>query len=113
MQQLLDSETIKKACEQGGLSSLGILSSIVENPLVFKSEMCYKEQVISNEMSKLFCVTRSEVGSNRYELESLLLSFWEDLLVDVQEGGRLIFPSLTYSSHLVIKSFHSYTLIQC
>ncbi len=38
-----------------GLSSLGILSSIVENPLAFKSEMCYKERVITNEvMSKLF-----------------------------------------------------------
>ena len=84
-----------------GLSSLGILSSIVENPLAFKSEMCYKERVITSEiMSKLFCVTRSEVGSNRYELESLLLSFWEDLLIDVQEGE----VDLSYSDILFFSS---------
>ena len=108
LQQLLDSETIKKACEQGGLSSLGILSSIVENPLAFKSEMCYKERVISNEMSKLFCVTRSEVGSNRYELESLLLSFWEDLLVEVLEGEvDLSYSDILFSSgYKVIPLIH-------
>ena len=84
-----------------GLSSLGILSSIVENLLAFKSEMCYKERVITNEMmSKLFCVSRSDIGSNRYELESLLLSFWEDLLVDIQEGEA----SLSYSDILFFSS---------
>ena len=93
-----------------GISSLGILSSMVENPLAFKSEMCYQERVITNEMmSKLFCVTRSEVGSNRYELESLLLFFWEDLLVDVQEGevGLLCSDIIFFSSgYKVIPLIH-------
>ena len=82
------------------------LRSIVENPLAFKSEMCYKERVINNEMYKLFCVSRSDIGSNRHELESLLLSFWKDLLVDIQEGE--VFHTLTYCfSHLGIRLFHS------
>jgi hypothetical protein len=84
-----------------GLASFDILNSIVANPLAFKPEMCFTEQVITNEMmTELFCVSRSEIGSNKYELESILLSFWQDLLVDIEDGD----VGVTYSDILFFSS---------
>ena len=84
-----------------GLDSFGILKSMTENPSAFKPEMCYTAQIITGDiMESLFIINQSEVGSNKYELENRLLSFWQDLLVDIEEGET----SITFSDIIYFAS---------
>ena len=64
-----------------------MLDSMLCNPNSFHQVMCFHEQVLSSAtFNKLFTVCRSEEESNKWKVESKLLAFWADLLVDIDEG---------------------------
>ena len=72
---------------RNGLNCLGLLDSMLCNPKSFHQAMCFHEQLLSADvLEKLFTVCRSEKESNRWRVESQLLAFWRDLLLDIEEG---------------------------
>ena len=74
-----------------GLASFDIFISMIANSELFKPEMCFTNQKLTSEViNDTFSVNRSEKGSNRYERESVLLGYWRDLLVDIDEGNAEI-----------------------
>ena len=44
------------------------------------------KKLTADEITDIFQVQRSPRGSNQYERENLLLSFWNDMLIDIEEG---------------------------
>ena len=70
-----------------GLNVLGVLGAVFENPDIFRPAFCYVPQPLTVDLlSSLFTnTTRSELGSNAHAKESLILSFWNDYLQDVEE----------------------------
>ena len=74
-----------------GLSVLGVLQSITENPEAFRPVFCFSPQIIDCDLfSLLFIIIRSEKGSNVYQKESLVLSYWSDYLQDIDDGGSAV-----------------------
>ena len=73
-----------------GLSVLGIYDSILKNPESFRPAVfCYSPQQLNAEIiSHLFETNFSEVGSNRHCSESLVISHWNDYLLDVEERAE-------------------------
>ena len=70
-----------------GMKTLGILEQIETYPKVFEPLFIYKhKKLTADEVTNLFQVKRSLPGSNKFEDENLLLSFWNDLLIDIEEG---------------------------
>lgn len=69
-----------------GLSVLGVLAAVCDNPETFHDAFCYFPQTLTvDRLSSLFTTTRSEAGSNAHAKESKILSFWNDYLQDVEE----------------------------
>ena len=74
-----------------GLSVLGALRAITENPETFRSVFCFSPQIIDcDSFSSLFVIIRSEKGSNECQKESLVLSYWGDYLQDIDDGGSVV-----------------------
>ena len=74
-------------CFKDGLSVLGVLGAVVDHPDIFRSTFCYVSETLTADLlSSLFTSTfRTDAGSNAYAKESLILSFWNDYLQDVEE----------------------------
>ena len=69
-----------------GLSVLGVYDSMTKNPDSFHSAFCYTPQQLNAELiSQLFESKLSDVGSNRHRCESVIISYWNDYLLDVEE----------------------------
>ena len=48
--------------------------------------MYQHKKLTADKITDIFQVQRSPRGSNQYERENLLLSFWNDMLIDIEEG---------------------------
>ena len=71
-----------------GLSVLGVYGSMLKNSDSFHSAFCYSPQQLNAELiSQLFETKLSDVGSNHHRFESLVLSYWNDYLLDVEESA--------------------------
>ena len=80
-----------------GLSTLGVLDALTQNPDVFRPAFCYyPEKLTAESTENLFQVFQSPVGSNKAVTESLVLSRWHDYLQDIEEGE----DSLTFNDIL-------------
>ena len=66
---------------------MGVLGAVYDNPEIFRPAFCYGSQTLTVDLfSSLFTSTfRSDEGSNAHAKESLVLSFWNDYLQDVEE----------------------------
>ena len=72
---------------ENGLSTLGVVDALKENPDAFRLVFCYYPVEFTAEtIERLFGVTQSPVGSNKAVTESLVLSRWHDYLQDIEEG---------------------------
>ena len=70
-----------------GLKTLEVLEQIEKFPKVFEPLFVYQhKKLTADEITDIFQVQRSPRGSNQYERENLLLSFWNDMLIDIEEG---------------------------
>ena len=70
-----------------GLSVLGVLQAITENPDSFRSVFFFSPQILNcDSFSSLFIIFRNENGSNKYQKESLVLSYWNEYLQDIDNG---------------------------
>ena len=95
--QLIANETVRwfllgRVCSslerfKDGLSVLGVFGAVVDHPDIFRSTFCYVSETLTVDLlSSLFTSTsRTDAGSNAYAKESLILSFWNDYLQDVEE----------------------------
>ena len=72
-----------------GLQTLGVLEAIVARPKLLKDVFCYKVQCLTAVlMESIFKVSkRAEEGSNRRSPESLVLSYWNDVLQGAEEDS--------------------------
>ncbi len=70
-----------------GLQVLGVLEAMRKHPTAFHEVFCYTPEVLTaSSFEMLFPdVTRECEGSNRRLVENLLLSHWQDFLVDTEE----------------------------
>ena len=74
-----------------GLSDLGVLKAITNNPDVFHEAFCYSPvELDADSFKNLFTVLQSEEGSNNRALENVIISHWCDYLQDVEEGETTI-----------------------
>ena len=70
-----------------GLKTLGVLEQIENYPKVFEPLFIYRpNKLTADSFTAIFEVQRSISGSNKFESENLLLSLWNDLLMDIEEG---------------------------
>ena len=61
---------------------------MLKNPDSFHSAFCYSPQQLNVELiSQLFETKLSDVGYNHHRCESLILSYWNDYLLDVEESA--------------------------
>jgi hypothetical protein len=71
------------------LSVLGIYDSILNNPESFHPVFCYSLQQINTDLiSHVYGTKFTEVGSNQHCSESLVVSHWNDYLLDVEERAE-------------------------
>jgi len=70
-----------------GLSSLGVLEALQENPNAFRSVFCYSETNLTAEcLERLFKLCSSPVGSTKAITESLVISRWHDYILGIEDG---------------------------
>ena len=70
-----------------GLSALGVLEALKENPGSFRTIFCNQpEEIAAEHMERIFTVQLSPIGSTKAIVESLVLSRWRDYLQDIEEG---------------------------
>ena len=70
-----------------GLETLGVLNSIKEHCGQFKYIFCFPDtKLTAGDVSNLFAIEFSLQGSNRRITEERIISFWLDLLQDIEEG---------------------------
>ena len=83
---------------KNGLETLGLLNSIKQFPLQFKSILCYQDEMLTSDtVNHLFLIESAEKGSSRQSVEERVLSYWLDLLEDIQEGqSELTFPDVLF-----------------
>ncbi len=63
-----------------GLSMLGVLDALAQNPDVFHPGFCYyPEKLTAERTENLLQVFQSSVGSNKAVTESLVLSQWHPI----------------------------------
>ena len=65
---------------------LGVLEAMLKYPNLFRETFCYN----SEHLMSVFIVKRAEEGSNRRNVESLVLSYWNDFLQDAEEDPTQI-----------------------
>ena len=74
-----------------GLHNLGVLDSILQYPHVMREAFCYKPEALRvNDFDTIFSVTRALEGSNRREVENLVLSHWQDFIQDCEEQSAVV-----------------------
>ena len=83
-------ETAHDSFEEG-LRTLGVLDSILQYPHVMREAFCFKPETLNvTDFDATFSVTRACEGSNRREVENLVLSHWQDLIQDCEEESAAI-----------------------
>ncbi len=81
-----------------GLKTLGVLEQIEKYPNAFEPLFIYHHKKLTAEdITNIFKVQRSLPGSNKFETENLLLSFWHDLLIDIEEGESEITLEMVFT----------------
>ena len=81
-----------------GLKTLGVLEQIEKYPNAFEPLFIYHHKKLTPEdITNIFKVQRSLPGSNKFETENLLLSFWHDLLIDIEEGESEITLEMVFT----------------
>ena len=87
-----------------GLSDLGVLEAIINNPNVFTVAFCYVPvELQAKAFNDMFTVLYSEQGSNKRAAENVILSYWQDFLQDVEDRETTI----TLSDVLVgVNNYH-------
>ena len=74
-----------------GLRTLGVLDSILHYPQVMREAFCFKPDTLTvTDFDDMFSVTCACEGSNRREVENLVLSHWQDLMQDYEEESAEI-----------------------
>ena len=69
-----------------GLHTLGVLDSILQYPQVMREAFCFKTDTLTvTDFDDMFSVARVCEGSNRGEVENLVLSHWQDSMQDCEE----------------------------
>ncbi len=69
-----------------GLRALGVLEAISAHPKLFRDVLCYRSECLTSViMESIFKVIRADEGSNRRNAESLVLSYWNDVLQGAEE----------------------------
>ena len=69
-----------------GLRALGVLAAISAHPKLFREIFCYRSECLTAViMESIFKVIRAEEGSNRRNAESLVLSYWNDVLQGAED----------------------------
>ena len=64
-----------------GLSDMGVLEAIINNPNAFTVAFChFPEKIDALTFSGMFAVLHSEEGSNKRDTENVILSYWHDYL---------------------------------
>ena len=81
-----------------GLKALGVLEQIGKYSNAFEPLFIYQHKKITAvDITTIFKVQHSLPGSNKFETENLLLSFWYDLLLDIEEGQSEITLEMVYA----------------
>ena len=74
-----------------GLRTLGVLDSILQYPHVMREAFCFKPETLSvTDFDSIFSVARACEGSNRREVENLILAHWQDLIQDSEEQSATV-----------------------
>ena len=74
-----------------GLSDMGVLEAITNNPNAFTVAFChFPEKIDALTFSGMFTVLHSEEGSNKRDTENLILSYWHDYLQDTEDGETMV-----------------------
>ena len=74
-----------------GLRALGVMDSILQYPQVMREAFCFKPDTLTvTDFDDMFSVARACEGSNRREVENLVLSHWQDLMQDCEEESAEI-----------------------
>ena len=74
-----------------GLRTLGVLDSILQYPQVLREAFCFKTDTLTlTDFDDMFSVARVCEGSNRGEVENLVLSHWQDSMQDCKEESAEI-----------------------
>ncbi|XP_058604146.1 G2/M phase-specific E3 ubiquitin-protein ligase-like isoform X2 [Onychostoma macrolepis] len=84
-----------------GLECLGLLPLMQKHPELFKEVFMYEEKpLLAEDISALFKPELSTVGSNRRVVESRMICFWRDWLIEVEESrlvtAQRIFNIISY-----------------
>ncbi|XP_039598306.1 G2/M phase-specific E3 ubiquitin-protein ligase-like [Polypterus senegalus] len=70
-----------------GLCTLGVLDAIHKFPKAFYPALCYTEKTLTwQEMDKMFTISLEYQGSNKRQLQTKIIGWWRDYLIDVQDG---------------------------
>ena len=84
---------------KAGLSVLGVFDAMCMHYSQFKSIFCHSSTDFSADtFGSIFSILRSEEGSNKFSLDGLVLSHWDDFLQDVEEKviGGLSFSDILF-----------------
>ena len=74
-----------------GLRTLGVLGAVLQYPNVMREAFCFKPETLNvTDFDSIFSITRACEGSNRREVENLVLSHWQDLIQDCEEESAAI-----------------------
>ena len=74
-----------------GLSDMGVLEAITNNPNAFTVAFChFPEELDALKFSGMFIVLYSEEGSNKRATENVILSYWHDYLQDAEDGKTMV-----------------------
>ena len=70
------------------------MEAMAQHPEAFRAVLCYSGpgKLSSTEMTNLFRIGRSERGSNRFNQETQVISYWYDYLQDVEGKYQCTFP---------------------
>ena len=62
------------------------MEAVQQHPGAFREALCYSPagKMSLDEINNVFKITRSERGSNRFNLETQIVSYWYDFLQDVE-----------------------------
>nr|XP_055049228.1 G2/M phase-specific E3 ubiquitin-protein ligase-like [Misgurnus anguillicaudatus]XP_055049229.1 G2/M phase-specific E3 ubiquitin-protein ligase-like [Misgurnus anguillicaudatus] len=73
---------------QEGLQCLGLIQDLQKNPSLFRVVLMFEEKPLTaRDLADLFVPQLSPLGTNKRELESKIICYWRDWLLDVEEGA--------------------------
>ncbi|KAJ7376303.1 hypothetical protein OS493_035664 [Desmophyllum pertusum] len=75
-----------------GLKTLGVMEAMTQHLEAFQAVLCYSGpgKLSSTEMTNLFRIGISERGSNQFNQETQVISYWYDYIQDIEETPGVI-----------------------